>query len=133
MPPDALGSTRIGSTTYVFVPSEAGASTQFATLYAQTGATLEVVRLGNEDFRVAFGGSVAHGNGARCDGETLVLLNAESSDGKTWTLSETRYSLEGPRATLISEGVPHTIADSSGAKVAPYYTITCDGVVSLSD
>lgn len=131
--PKVLGATGIGSTTYVFVLTDAGASTQFADLYAYGAGTLAPVMFGADPFRVAFGGSVTHGNGVRCEVEQIVNLSAASSDGKTWVVNEDTFTLVGSVASLKTTGTERTIVDETGAQVAQYYTITCEGVVSVSD
>jgi len=86
----------------VFLETAEGASTQFATPYRFDGKTLHELQLEEGPARLGMGGSVTHGEGFRCPGGRLEVLNAASEDGTSYTVHITTYRLGTAELVFVS-------------------------------
>ena len=115
------------------------------TVVALTGAGASVVIVGLFQFvecaltRVSFesgqevelpvSGGITHGDGMRCapggDGPSLVRLSATSTDGESFTATETGYRMDGN--TLVEVGTQTTTLTrgADDESINAYYTIDC--------
>lgn len=115
------------------------------TVVALTGAGASVIIVGLFQFvdcalaRVSFqsgqavefpvGGAITHGDGLRCapggDGPRLVRLSATSTDGESFTATETGYRVD--RNTLVEVDTQTTTLTrgSDDEAINAYYTLDC--------
>lgn len=110
----------------VFVETAQGASTTFATPYRYDGTALRELSLDGMPARLGIGGSVTHGDGFRCAGGLLVLLSAESSDGKAYTVRTSRYRLTATALVLVGSSTQK--ANQGSPAVEGSYAVDCGSV-----
>lgn len=118
------------------------------TVVAVTGAGASVVIIGLFQFvecaltRVSFesgeavdlpiSGAITHGDGARCadagdgrDGPFLVRLSATSTDGETFTATETGYKVDGNTLVEVGSQTTTLIRGADDEEINSYYTLDC--------
>ena len=118
------------------------------TVAAVTGAGASVVTVGLFQFddcslaRVTFesgagvelpvSGAITHGDGLRCaesDGEPpLTRLSATSTDGETFTATETGYRIEGSTLMELDSRTETLTRGADDEQIAAYYTLDCPGL-----
>lgn len=78
------------------------------------------------------GGTVTHGDGLRCtagpEGAGLTRLTATSSDGVSFSTTDTRYRVDGNTLVEVGSNSGTLDRDIAGAEVGRYYTIDCPGL-----
>ena len=78
------------------------------------------------------GGTVTHLDGARCADGALIVLQARSDDGTTYTTSAQRYTVtSGPALTRDGQPVTGTVG-ASDPSLADYAGLDCPGVTPPS-
>lgn len=110
----------------VFVETAQGASTTFATPYRYDGTALRELQQGAMPARLGIGGSATHGDGFRCTGGLLVVLSADSTDGKAFTVRTTRYRLSATQLVLL--GSSTATANQGSPAVEGSYDVDCGSV-----
>jgi hypothetical protein len=87
----------------VFLQTAEGSSTEFATPYRYDGSKLAELQLDGGPARLGIGGSVTHGDGFRCLPTGLLeVRQAESPDGRTFSVRADRYAIVGTQLVLRS-------------------------------
>ena len=118
------------------------------TVVAVTGAGASVVTVGLFQFvdcslaRVTFesgadvelpvSGAITHGDGLRCAGSDgdppLTRLSATSTDGQTFTATETGYRIEGSTLVELDSQTETLTREADDEEIAAYYTLDCPGL-----
>jgi len=74
------------------------------------------------------GGTSRMGEGARCDGESFVLLRTESEhrQNTVWSFSERMYEIDGSRARYVDRRSGQLqLTDYNDPDLDPYYRFHC--------
>ncbi|CAN5170631.1 hypothetical protein BH24ACT1_BH24ACT1_10580 [soil metagenome] len=111
------------------------------TVVALTGAGASVVIIGLFQFvecalaQVSFesgqavelpvGGAITHGDGLRCVDEGLVRLSATSTDGETFTATETSYRIDGNTLVEIDSQSSTLTRGADDEAINAYYSLDC--------
>lgn len=111
----------------IFLETAQGASTQFATPYRYDGKVLRELQLEGGPARLGIGGSVTHGEGFRCSGGKLEVLNATSEDGSAYTVHVLTYRVGVTDLELL--GTRQVQAKQGDALVDAAYSVACGSVV----
>lgn len=118
------------------------------TVVAVTGAGASVVTVGlfqfddcaltpvtfesGADVELPVSGAITHGDGLRCSGSDggppLTRLSATSTDGETFTATETGYRIEGTTLVEISSQTTTLTRGADDEEIAAYYTLDCPGL-----
>ena len=111
----------------VFVKTGQGASTAFYTAYRFDGTSLRVLQLRGQSASLGAGGSATHGDGFRCtqDGR-LVVTQALSSDGSSYTVTAATYRLDTTELVLLSK--TRKVVVGSDPSVNAAYAVDCGTV-----
>jgi hypothetical protein len=92
---------------------------------------LQVTIPGGEPLAVRVGGISRMGEGARCDGDHLVILRTEAEDRQNvhWSFSERTYEItKGVAREVGLERGRLSLSDYNDPKLDPYYAVDCHGV-----
>lgn len=82
----------------VFLRTGQGSSTTFLTPFRYDGRTFAPLTIDGEQAELGVGGSATHGDGFSCtEAGTLVVREASSDDGTTFTVTTTTYRIDGHR------------------------------------
>lgn len=111
----------------VFLRTAQGASTSFVTPYRFDGTRLVELQLSGDPARLGIGGAVTHGDGFACLASGLVDVKAaDSSDGKSYTVTDRFYRLSATALVLVRTSTSH--AQVGSAALAASYTADCGSV-----
>ena len=102
-----------------------GASVDVVSLFATVDCAYEAVQLGGATATLAVGGSVNHGDGLRCDGDTITVLSATSDDGETYQATATTYAVEGTQLVEVDREASTIEAQADPGALDPYYRLDC--------
>ncbi len=129
-PLSVLGGTDLGGDGQsVFVVTGGGASVVIVGLFQFVECSLaRIVLESGQPAEFPVGGAVTHGDGLACNDGDLLRLNATSTDGETFTTTDTRYRVDGN--TLVELGTETDTRTQSGAggEIQRYYSIDCPGL-----
>lgn len=91
-------------------------------------ALAQVVFSSGQPAELPVGGAVTIGDGFACADGNLIVLNATSSNGETFTTTDTRYRVDGN--TLVELGTETAMRSrgSGDAEIERYYSINCPGL-----
>lgn len=102
-----------------------GASVDVVSLFATVDCAYEPVQLGGATATLAVGGSVNHGDGLRCDGDTITVLSATSDDGETYQATATTYEVEGTQLVEVDREASTIEVQAGSGALDPYYRLDC--------
>ena len=120
--------------TDVFVKVDAGASTQFWTIFKLAGRQLRQVTIQGKPVRLAVNGSVTHQSGFRCDGAQFVTVSeATGPPGyTTWTYERDTFAWSGAKLVLVSKRTGQVTSARPGNPPAAYSGVSCGGLPQLA-
>lgn len=113
----------------VLAVTSAGASVVVVGLFQFVECALARVSLeGGQPAELPVGGGVTHGDGLACTDESLVRLSATSTDGETFSTTDTRYRVDGNTLVEIGAESATLTRGSDDAELERYSTIDCPGL-----
>lgn len=102
-------------------PSGQGASTDLVDVLCDG----EPLTLDGQPAQLAYGGTVTHGDGLRCDGARLVVLTATSDDGVSYAATSITYEVDGTELVEVERGTLTIDATAEPETLDPYYRLDC--------
>jgi predicted small lipoprotein YifL len=113
----------------VFLRTAQGASTSFVTPYRFDGTRLVELLLDGDPARLGIGGAVTHGDGFAClAGGLLDVKAADSSDGKSYTVTDRFYRVGGAALLLVRSAISHSQVGTPALEAS--YTADCGSVTA---
>jgi hypothetical protein len=111
----------------IFVKVDAGASTQFWTIFKLVGRQIRQVTSQGRPVRLAVNGSVTHQGGFRCDGAQFVTVSeaTEPPGYTTWTYESDTYAWSGAELVPVSNRTGQVTSAQPGNPPAAYSGISC--------
>jgi hypothetical protein len=111
----------------IFVKVDAGASTQFWSIFKLVGGQVVQDTVDGHPVRLALGGTVTHQGGIRCNGVQFVTVGESvAQDGSTWSYESDTYTWVGSTLVLQSK---HTGQTTSSGPPAEYSGVSCGDLV----
>lgn len=126
-PLSALGGVALGGDgETVLAVTGAGASVVIVGLFQFVECALaRVASESGEDVALPVSGAITHGDGIACDDQTLVRRSATSTDGETFTATDTRYRVDGNTLVEVSSDTTTLTRATDDEEINAYYTIDC--------
>jgi hypothetical protein len=120
--------------TEIFVKVDAGASTQFWTIFKLVGGRIRQVTMKGQPARLAVGGSVTHQSGFRCDGAQFVTVgeSTEPPAYTTWTYQRDTYTWSGAKLVPVSSRTGQVTSNPPGTPPAAYTGVSCGHLPQLA-
>jgi len=112
-----------GALTFAVV--DRGASIDVVSPFVVVDCAYEPVSIDGTPALIAIGGSVTHGGGLRCEGDTLTVLSATSEDGRTYETEAVTYELDGATLVEVDRSTSTIDATEDPADLDPYYRLDC--------
>jgi hypothetical protein len=126
-PLSVLGGVQLGGDgETVFALTGAGASVVIVGLFQLVECALARVMFpSGEDVQLPVGGAITHGDGLACTDDTLVRLSATSTDGETFTATETSYQVDGNTLMETNSETSTLTRATDDEAINAYYAIDC--------
>jgi hypothetical protein len=126
-PLSALGGVALGGDgETVFALTGAGASVIIVGLFQFVECALaRVVYSSGEDAELPVSGAITHGDGIACTDETLVRLSATSTDGETFTTTDTSYQVDGNTLIEVDSETATLTRATDDEEINRYYVLDC--------
>jgi hypothetical protein len=126
-PLSVLGGAQVGGDgETVFALTGAGASVVIVGLFQFVECALSRVTFeSGEDVELPVSGAITHGDGIACTDDTLVRLSATSTDGETFTATDTNYQVDGNTLVETSSNTTTLTRATDDEAINAYYSINC--------
>jgi hypothetical protein len=109
----------------VLIAEAAGSSADVVAVHGLVDCAYEQLLLGGQPAVLAYGGSVTHADGIRCDPDRLVVLSATSDDGTTYQASAVTYEVDGDELVEVDRETATIDASTQAEQLDPYYRLDC--------
>jgi hypothetical protein len=118
----------------IFVKVDAGASTQFWTIFKLAGKQIRQVTSQGRQVRLAVGGSVTHQDGFRCDGAQFVVVGEGTNPPAytSWTYERDTFAWSGAKLVRISKRTGQVTSNPPGNPPSAYSGVSCGGLPQLA-
>lgn len=130
-PLSVLGGVDLGGDGETVVAlTDAGASVIIVGLFQFVECALTRVTFeSGQNVELPIGGAITHGDGLRCapggDSPPLVRLSATSTDGESFTATETGYRVDGNALVEVASQTTALTRGADDEAINAYYTIDC--------
>jgi hypothetical protein len=116
--------------TDVFVKVDAGASTQFWTIFKPVGGRIRQVTVKGQPVRIPVGGSVTHQDGFRCVGAQFVTVGEGTNPPRytTWTYQRDTFAWSGAELVPLSSRTGTVTSAKPADPPAAYTGVSCGGL-----
>ncbi len=120
--------------TEIFVKVDAGASTQFWTIFKLVEGRIQQVTVKGQAAHLAVGGSVTYQSGFRCDGAQFVTVGetTEPPAYTTWTYQRDTYTWSGAKLVPVSSRTGQVTSNPPGTPPAAYTGVSCGHLPQLA-
>jgi hypothetical protein len=109
----------------LFTSAASGASADVVSVHGLVDCAYVQLELDGRPADLAYGGTVTHGDGVRCDGQQVTVLTATSDDGVSSEASAVTYEADGATLVEVDRESATIDATTEAEALDPYYRFDC--------